>query len=135
MVCLYCGGDTEVTNSRKQKRNNQVWRRRRCYRCKSLFTTHEAIDFGLSLLVEVRGLPGPFVPDRLYTDVLMALSDRPDCYVAAKEVTSTVINGLLELPQSPLFLPPQISLMTAKVLKRLDKRAHLRYTAEHPSLQ
>lgn len=135
MVCLYCGGETEVTNSRKQKRNNQVWRRRRCQQCDALFTTHEAIDLSLSLLVEYNGVPTPFVPDRLYTEVLLALQDRPDCYTAAKEVTATVTGNLLKLPQSPLFSPPQISSATALVLKRLDRRGYLRYVAEHPSLQ
>jgi hypothetical protein len=42
---------------------------------------------------------------------------------------------LLALPQKPLFKPADISRTTAEVLKRLDKRAYLRYVAEHPSLQ
>jgi transcriptional repressor NrdR len=135
MVCLYCGGKTEVANSRRQKRNNQVWRRRRCLQCSAIFTTHEAIDVSSSLMVEIRGLPVPFVPDKLYTEVLLALQDRPDCYIAAKEVTSTVINALLGLPESPIFIPTSISAVTARVLKRFDSRAYLRYVAEHPSLQ
>ncbi|MEX1995602.1 MAG: hypothetical protein WD887_02390, partial [Candidatus Saccharimonadales bacterium] len=73
--------------------------------------------------------------DRLYMEVLLALQDRQDCYIAAKEVTAAVINNLLKLPESPLFSPPQISIATALVLKRLDRRGYLRYAAEHPSLQ
>jgi len=71
----------------------------------------------------------------LFTEVLLALQDRKDCYLAAREVTSTVIRELLKLPDKPRIEPKQISQAAAKVLKRLDKRAYLRYMAEHPSLQ
>jgi transcriptional regulator NrdR family protein len=71
----------------------------------------------------------------LFTEVLLALQDRKDCYLAAREVTSTVIKQLLKLPNKPRIEPKQISEATAKVLKRLDKRAWMRYAAEHPSLQ
>ncbi|MDO8591985.1 MAG: hypothetical protein Q7R60_03655 [bacterium] len=134
MVCIYCGGDTDVVNSRAQKRNNQVWRRRRCKACHAVFTSHEAIDLSSALVVG-SGRPTPFLGDMLFTEVLLALQDRRDCYLAAREVTSTVIKELLKLPGLPKIEPQQISQATAKVLKRLDKRAHLRYLAEHPSLQ
>jgi transcriptional regulator NrdR family protein len=44
MVCVYCGSETKVTNSRHQKRTNQVWRRRQCLKCTALFTTEEKTD-------------------------------------------------------------------------------------------
>lgn len=134
MVCIYCGGETDVTNSRGQKRNNQVWRRRRCKRCGAVFTSHEAIDLSRALVVD-SGRPTPFLSDMLFTEVLLALQDRRDCYLAAREVTSTVIGELLKLPGLPRIDSKQISQATAKVLKRLDKRAYLRYMAEHSSLQ
>ncbi len=134
MKCIYCGGETDVTNSRRQKRNNQVWRRRKCRACGAVFTSHEAIDLSLALVVDSRR-PAPFITDMLFTEVLLALQDRKDCYLAAREVTSTVIRELLKLPASPRIDPKQISQATAKVLKHLDKRAYLRYLSEHPSLQ
>ena len=134
MVCLYCHSKTRVTNSRQQKRSNQVWRRRQCQACRAVFTSHEAIDLSSALLVG-SGRPRPFISDMLFTEVLLALQDRKDCYLAAREVTSTVIRELLKLPDKPRIEPKQISEVTVKVLKRLDKRAYLRYMAEHPSLQ
>jgi transcriptional regulator NrdR family protein len=135
MVCVYCGNETKVTNSRLQKRNNQVWRRRQCEACKAVFTTHEAIDLTSTLLVGSRGSTKPFLPDLLFTDVLLALQDRKDVYLAAREIVSTVIQNLLKHPDKPLFNSHTVSKTTAEVLKRFDKRAHLRYVAEHPSLQ
>lgn len=135
MSCIYCGAETKVSNSRLQKRNNQVWRRRQCLKCKAVVTTHEAIDMSSALLVEAKGQPKPFISDLLFTELLLALQDRKDCYLAAREATSTIINHLLKQPEKPLFTPAQISKTSAEVLKRLDKRAYLRYSAEHPSLQ
>jgi len=135
MVCVYCGHETKVTNSRWQKRNNQVWRRRKCVVCKAVFTTHEAVDLPSALLVQSGTSTKPFLPDLLFTEVLLALQDRKNCYVDAREVTNTVIKQLLKLPESPLFTPQQISQAASKVLGRLDKRAQLRFVAEHPSLQ
>jgi transcriptional repressor NrdR len=135
MVCVYCGCDTSVVNSRLQKRNNQVWRRRKCAVCKAVFTTHEAVELPTSLLVQAGASTKPFLPDMVFTEVLLAMQDRKDSYVDAREVTNTVIKHLLRLPDSPLFAPKRISLAISKVLGRLDKRAQLRFVAEHPSLQ
>jgi transcriptional repressor NrdR len=135
MVCVYCGNETKVTNSRLQKRNNQVWRRRQCEACEAVFTTHEAVDLTNALLVESGGSTRPFLPDRLFTDVLAALKDRQDRFVAAREITSTVIQKLLKNAENASFSPKIISKATADVLKRFDKQSWLRYVADHPSLQ
>ena len=135
MVCIYCGAETKVSNSRLQKRNNQVWRRRECLKCKAIFTTHEGIDMSSTLLVDKAGQAEPFLSDLLFSEVLLALKHRKDRYTAAREVTSTVVAELLEEPDKPLFKPAQISLTAARVLARLDEQAWLRFTAEHPSLQ
>lgn len=135
MVCLYCGSETKVGNSRPQKRSNQIWRRRVCKRCGAIFTTHEAIDLSSTLLVVVGGSPKPFEVDILFTEILLAMSHRKNAYLDAREATNTVIKHLLQLPGKPLFSPSQISLICADVLKKLDRRAYLRYQAEHPSLQ
>lgn len=135
MICIYCGFDTRVGNSRLQRRSNQVWRRRICKRCGAVFTTHEAIDLSSTLLVVTAGVPKPFVTDMLFTELLMAMSHRKNAYLDAREATNTVIKHLLELPGKPLYSPSQISLIVGDVLKKLDRRAYLRFIAEHPSLQ
>lgn len=135
MICAYCGGKTKVTNSRRQRRSNQVWRRRQCTACGAIFTTHEAIDLAQALIVDSGASTKPFLPDLLYTDILLALQDRKDCYVAAREITYTVIQKLLKSSQKASLSPVFISKTTAEVLKRFNKRAWLRYSSEHPSLQ
>lgn len=135
MVCIYCGGELAVNNSRPQKRNNQIWRRRQCQQCSAIFTTHEAIEAKSSLMVQPvnRPLEG-FAPDKLFTELLLALQNRKSCYEDAREVVSTVVNRLIKLPSNPVFTTTDISRETAAILKRLDKQAWMRYQAEHPSL-
>ncbi|HVS78997.1 MAG TPA: hypothetical protein VHD84_01775 [Candidatus Saccharimonadales bacterium] len=135
MVCVYCGGETKVTNSRLQRRNNQVWRRRQCLVCGQVFTTHETVELQSALSVDKNGRTTAFLPDLLLKELMQALRDRKDVYTASREVLATVIQKLLALPQKPLYKPADISKTTAAVLKRFDKRAYLRYVAEHPSLQ
>lgn len=135
MVCLYCGGKTKVFNSRRQRRNNQVWRRRRCLKCLAVFTTQESADLTSTLMVMQNGVYKPFLSDLLYTEILLALQDRKNCYIEAREITNTVIRHLLKLPSSPLFELSQISAAAAKVLNRFNRRSYLRYAAEHESLQ
>jgi transcriptional repressor NrdR len=134
MVCLYCTSVTRVTNSRPQKRNNQIWRRRQCVSCGAIVTTYEGIDLSSLLVVGTGSTPKPFLVDRLFTEVLLAMQDRKDCYIDAREVTNTIIAKLLKVPGKPVYGPKQISLVTAQVLKRFDRRVWLRYIAEHPSV-
>lgn len=135
MVCVYCGGETKVTNSRLQKRNNQVWRRRECLVCHAVFTTHESVELESTLSVDKGGQNQPFLADLLLKELMIALSHRKDVYTASREVLGTIIRKLLALPQKPLYKPADISKITSGVLKRFDRRAYLRYLADHPSLQ
>jgi transcriptional repressor NrdR len=135
MVCVYCGSETKVINSRRQKRNNQVWRRRQCMGCQSVFTTHETVELESSLSVDKHGQHQPFLADLLLNELMLAMKHRKDVYTASREVLSTIVRKLLIMPRSPLFKPADISRITADVLKRFDKTAYLRYMAEHPSVQ
>ena len=135
MVCIYCGGQTKVTNSRLQKRNNQVWRRRQCLACQSVITTHEAIELESALSVQTTGGLQAFLPDLLLSELILTLQDRKDAYTASGEILATIVRKLLSLPQKPVFCPKDISKTASKVLKGFDKRAYLRFVAEHPSLQ
>lgn len=135
MICLYCGGDTKVTNSRLQKRNNQVWRRRQCLLCQSVFTTHEQIELQSALSVQKNGQTEPFMPGLLLNELMTALAHRKDVYMASEELLGAIVRKLLTLPQKPLFKTSDISKITTDILKRFDRRAYLRYLADHPSLQ
>jgi transcriptional repressor NrdR len=133
MVCIYCGGNTKVVNSRRQIRNNQVWRRRQCLACQAVFTTHEAVELESALSVSSAAGLRPFLPDLLLKELMNALRHREDAYTASREVLGTIVRRLLALPDKPVYTPMDISKTAAEVLKRFDRRAYLRYIADHPA--
>jgi transcriptional repressor NrdR len=135
MVCAYCGGETSVVNSRPQKRNNQVWRRRHCLICKAVFTTHESIDLTAAFSVATDAGTVPFNPYKLFEEIRLSLRDHQKPYEAAQELTTAITQRVLKKAPNGLISPHSISFEAAKLLKRFDKQAYLRYIAEHPSLQ
>jgi len=135
MVCPYCGATTDVVNSREQKRNNQIWRRRRCTGCQTVFTTHEAISLPLLFAVKRIDKPEVFEPDKILAELLVDLRHRSDAYEAAKELCASITQKVIKTASNGLILPQDISSCTAEVLKRFDKQAYLRFIAEHASLQ
>lgn len=134
MVCPYCSGDTDVINSRSQKRNNQVWRRRRCLKCQAVFTTHELLFLPAIYSVNKGRSKEAFLPDKLFSELVVALRHRENAYEAAREVLAPILRNVTKTASKGLISPQAISLETGAVLKRLDRQAWLRYIAEHPSL-
>jgi transcriptional repressor NrdR len=132
MICIYCEGETKVINSRLQRRNNQVWRRRQCLVCQSVFTTHEVVEYESALSVIKNGQNAAFLPDLLLMELNECLKHRKDVHTASREILGTIIRKLLSLPQSPLFEPSDITKVASEILKRFDRRAYLRYCANNP---
>lgn len=135
MVCPYCGGATDVINSREQKRSNQVWRRRRCTGCSTVFTTHESASLPQLFAVKQGEKPQAFEPDKILAELLIDLRHRSDAYEAAKELCASITQKATKNASGGLILPQDISYYAADVLKKFDKQGYLRFVAEHPSLQ
>lgn len=71
MVCPYCECKSiKTTNSRKTKRNNQVWRRRQCESCGRLFTTREIIDFDGVTVTKSNGKSEPYSRAKLLSSII-----------------------------------------------------------------
>lgn len=134
MVCEYCGSQTSVVNSRRQKRSNQIWRRRRCQGCGAVFTSHEAFYLPTAFSVNTGGRVAPFEPDKLFGEILLSLQTRTDVYMVARELSATITRNLLKNAPDGLILSQDISRQVAATLKRFDRPAYLRYLAEHPWL-
>jgi len=133
MDCIYCAGKTSVTNSRPQKRLRQIWRRRKCKQCGSIFTTVEGADFTTTLLVRnTEGLLSPFRRDQLFTSILEACGHRPTRIADATGLTDTVIAHLRPYMASAQLDSDIIAKTAHKALERFDKPAAVHYKAFHP---
>lgn len=136
MVCIYCSSPTEVTNSRLQRRNNHVWRRRACSACGNTFTTIERPELSGLIMVDVSGNGRkltPFHRDQLFITIYESCKHRPDAIGAAGSLTQTVINMLLTEQQNGVVKRSQIVERTHQVLSRFDPTAATVYAAYHPT--
>ena len=133
MVCIYCASPTRVTNSRHQKRPNQVWRRRQCVVCGNNFTTHELIELSGTIMVRhsARKL-APFSRDALYLSIHESCRHRGTATNDATALTQTIITSLRPRIQSGVIGRDEIVTATLATLTNFDKTAAAIYKAYHP---
>lgn len=133
MVCIYCGNETKVTNSRHQKRANNVWRRRQCLGCHTVFSTIESPDMELSITVKrLNGDLQPFLRDHLLVSVYDSLKHRKSALMDATRLTDTVLGNLYALTESSVLERDVIVTVVTTVLEHFDTVAATHYAAFHP---
>lgn len=132
MVCIYCGSPTQVTNSRPQKRLNQVWRRRACTQCGAIFTTNETADLATSLVVQAGGgSVQPFHRDQLFVSILRAVGHRQAPVNDAGALTATITAKLLHGTKTAAITRQNIITVVLQTLKHFDSAAAVQYAAYH----
>ncbi len=133
MVCIYCSSATSVTNSRHQKRLNQVWRRRRCLNCQADFTTHEIVQLGSGVMVGSPSSrkPQSFDADKLFISLYEACKHRKSAIADARGLQHTVIDNLRSEMQDGMVERSVIAAKALVVLGRFDPTAAALYRAYH----
>ncbi len=137
MVCTYCGGKTQVVNSRHQIKSNQVWRRRQCLDCTALFTSEEKVAYALAWVVYTGGSFEPFSRDKLLLSLHESCEHRENALSDAQGLTETVIN---KLPAHIMHDNPgtlfndDIARIAHVALNRFDQAAAVRYYSLHRRL-
>ncbi len=133
MVCIYCGGETQVVNSRLQKKSNQVWRRRRCLACQGVFTSYERADLAASLVFQRdKKHLEPFQRDKLFLSVYESVRHRKTAETDARALTDTILAKLRTKTQVASVDRSTLVSVSSEVLKRFDKAAYTAYLAYHP---
>lgn len=131
---MYCGSKMQVTNSRLQKKANQVWRRRKCQICQIIFTTTESIDYSSIWVVTNRsGQIAPFSKDVLFLSIYKVLEHRPQAILDASALTDTIVSRLLNKVSGDSLTTKIIQQVTKVTLNRFDKVAIVQYQALHPN--
>jgi transcriptional repressor NrdR len=133
MVCIYCGGETKVTNSRSQKRANATWRRRECLDCGAVVTTLEKIDLETAVSVLAERHSEPFSRDKLLISIFESCKHRKDAHKVAPGLTDTVLKQLEPLISGGALDVEQIITTTSTILERFDEVAAVYYRAYHKS--
>lgn len=132
MVCIYCSEETHVINSRPQRRLNQIWRRRKCLICKSVFTTEENARYEAAWLVRKNtGRLEPFSRDKLLISLYKSCEHRPTALSDAGGLCETVIKKLLTQVENGVINHGALIRTVQVALNRFDKAASVHYAAFH----
>ena len=132
MVCIYCRGLTSVTNSRKQKRSNAIWRRRSCSSCKGVFTTLESVDYSTAIIVGSGKQHTAFSRDKLFVSVYESCKHKKNAQTSATMLTDTIIKQLYPHIKDASLPIDTIRRVTLRTLQRFDEAAGVHYKAYHP---
>lgn len=133
MVCIYCGGQTNVTNSRHNKKRNTVWRRRACQNCHAIFSTYEAADYEKSWVVsDDHNNLSPFVRDKLLVSLFKSCQHRPTALTDAIGLTDTVIALIAPNIVDGAISKRLVAAMSLQTLGNFDTAAATHYKAFHP---
>src|SRR5688572_6133138 len=134
MVCMYCAAPTQVTNSRQQRRTNDIWRRRSCTQCGNIFTSLERAE--LSSAIRLARTPNTFEPfsrDILFISLYEACKHRPTAMRDASNITQQVIAKALRAQSTPgIITREQLTNACLEILKSFDAAAATFYAAYHP---
>jgi transcriptional repressor NrdR len=130
MVCIYCGKDTKVINSRLQKKANSVWRRRLCVKCGGIFTTTEIFQDDNSLMLSSGDKSVvPFIRERFYLSIYDSCRHRESAVTDARHLTNTIINKLVSRHKGATIYSSDLKEMTRRTLSNFDKAAATHYRA------
>ncbi|MDB5175913.1 MAG: NrdR family transcriptional regulator [Candidatus Saccharibacteria bacterium] len=131
MVCIYCSGNTQVINSRLQKRANSVWRRRKCLNCQAVFTTSEVAQYDGSWRVQSGKQLIAFSRDKLLLSIYESVRHRPEALQDASALTETIIGKLRHTASDGLLTIKDIIVVAQAILNNFDDAAYVHYRAFH----
>lgn len=132
MVCILCSNDTQVFNSRPQKRLNQVWRRRKCVSCDFVFSTHEVARYdAIWTVTSKKNGKAPFSRDKLFMSIYKSCQHRPTALADASGLVGTVISKLHKSAHTNTIDAKTIIQTTEIALNRFDNAASVHYHAFH----
>ncbi len=132
MFCINCfHKNTTVVNSRSQKKVPQVWRRRKCAKCGTIFTTRErpSLTDNKPVLFP-SGRQEIFNLGKLILSIAKAYTHNPqeaeeNSFWLAQRVEETLST------EYEVITPEEIEAITHNVLKHFDELAAMQYAAQH----
>lgn len=135
MHCPFCGHEeTKVTDSRLAGGGAQIRRRRECLSCGERFTTFEAAELLMPLVVKTDQSRVPFDEQKLRAGMERALQKRPVSREALDEAISRITHKLRSLGEREV--PSRtVGELVMEELHQLDEVAYVRFASVYRSFQ
>lgn len=126
MKCLFCDGETKVTNKRDV--GGITRRRRECLKCKRRFTTYEQPEFKEIMVIKKDGSREVFDHDKIKKGMTKACEKRP---VSIDKINKVIqaIEAKLRDSNKKEVRARTIGEMVMKALKKLDEVAYIRFAS------
>jgi transcriptional repressor NrdR len=131
MFCINCFyPSTQVTNSRPNKKQPLIWRRRHCNKCGITFTTTARPSLTHNQQVHTTSGTTPFNIGKLI--VSLARAFQHDQTKVDTEVLDLALTIQTELAtELQIITSDDIAAVAHQVLKRYDELAAMQYAAQH----
>jgi transcriptional repressor NrdR len=132
MFCVNCfHPSTSVVNSRPHKRQPQVWRRRSCKKCGTVFTTYERLSLSDNKPVVLpSGDSDTFNLGKLTISIAKAFTHAPHEGEYNALWLAQTIEDTLSMERE-VVTPSDIEAIAHTVLKRFDELAAIQYAVQH----
>jgi transcriptional repressor NrdR len=135
MKCPYCGhNEDRVLDTREQKDGEAIRRRRECLKCKSRFSTVEALSLVFPYIVKKDGRREPYSREKVLKGLQAACQKRPislsQLESSVDRITTWIINrGEKEIPSR------LIGQKVMMELRLLDDVAYVRFASVYRTFQ
>lgn len=122
-----------VANSRSTAERSQIWRRRRCLACKSVFTTYERVDLSHLVVVKKSGRRERFKRAKLFSGIYHSSirkknSDRGEMSEFAQTITNLAEEKIIHLRKKEIS-SQEITEIVLRLLKKKDPGVFLQFLA------
>jgi transcriptional repressor NrdR len=135
MYCPFCGHiETKVIDSRLAGEGRQIRRRRECLACSERFTTFEAAELLMPIVVKSNRTREPFDEVKLRAGMTKALEKRPVSREALEEAVSRIGHKLRSLGEREVQ-SRAIGELVMEELRHLDEVAYVRFASVYRSFQ
>jgi len=132
MFCVNCfNPNTAVTNSRPNKKQPSVWRRRKCPKCGAIFTTYERPSLADNKVIQLSdGSHEVFNLGKLIISITKAFAHLPEEAAYNSLWLAQTVEDHLST-QREVITPGDIEATTHDVLRHFDELAAVQYAAQH----
>jgi transcriptional repressor NrdR len=135
MYCPFCSHiETKVIDSRLAGEGRQIRRRRECLSCGERFTTFEAAELIMPMVVKSDRTREPFAETKLRAGITKALEKRPVALEAVEEAVSRIGHKLRSLGEREVQ-SRAIGELVMDELRHLDEVAYVRFASVYRSFQ
>jgi len=132
MKCVFCDGETKVTNKRDTE--SVTRRRRECLKCKRRFTTYEQPELKVLRVIKKDGNRENFDIKKIKKGLLRACEKRPINIDKIEKIAHDIETKLRDSNKKEVK-SHKIGEMIMKALKKLDKVAYIRFASVYEEFE